>query len=306
MKLTLRLAARYTQAIDQTPLTLRHQRIFIVPSRTGLFFLLALLVMLVTAINYQNSLAYGLSFWLLSLGSVSLFLTWRNLAGLRVRCAQPEPGYFPQPLALNLILEGTRGHFGVELCHEKSSTKVDVLAGQPTKAVLYQTPRRRGRLRFAPIKIQSGYPFGLFRAWSWVQAKDAIAVYPAPLAGPFPAALADIAGAMHNASAQGLDDFQGLRPYQPGDSLSRIHWQSIGKGTLLQSKTFGVEGRSTEHLDLARTVGALELRLSVLSYWVTRLGQQQVSFSLTLGAHRYGPSSEPWHVKRCLEALADV
>ncbi len=41
--------------------TLDQKRIFIFPSTTGLFFALCLLVMLITAINYQNNMSYSLS-----------------------------------------------------------------------------------------------------------------------------------------------------------------------------------------------------------------------------------------------------
>lgn len=46
---------------------LNQRRVFILPTRQGGAFGLALLVMLLAAINYQNSLAYGLTFLLLSL-----------------------------------------------------------------------------------------------------------------------------------------------------------------------------------------------------------------------------------------------
>ena len=48
-------------------LTLSHRQIFIVPTRAGLALLLLLLIMLIGAINYQNSLVYGVTFLLGSL-----------------------------------------------------------------------------------------------------------------------------------------------------------------------------------------------------------------------------------------------
>ncbi len=40
---------------------LQQQHIFIVPTRTGIAYAAALLLMLLVAINYQNSLAYALT-----------------------------------------------------------------------------------------------------------------------------------------------------------------------------------------------------------------------------------------------------
>ena len=61
-------------------ISLDHRRIFILPSRAGLGFLLLLAILLVGAINYQNSLVYGLTFLLLSLFWVVLHHSYRNLA----------------------------------------------------------------------------------------------------------------------------------------------------------------------------------------------------------------------------------
>ena len=44
--------------------TLDQRRIFIFPSRAGFFFGLCLLLMLTTAINYQNNMSYALTFLL--------------------------------------------------------------------------------------------------------------------------------------------------------------------------------------------------------------------------------------------------
>src|SRR5699024_2538312 len=61
---------------------LNHRRIFIMPTRAGMGLLLLLLIMLIGAINYQNSLIYAVVFLLGSLFWVGLHHTYRNLAGL--------------------------------------------------------------------------------------------------------------------------------------------------------------------------------------------------------------------------------
>lgn len=61
---------------------LNQRRIFILPSRVGGAFAVALLLMLLVGINYQNSLAYGLTFLLMAVFVVTILHTYRNLAGL--------------------------------------------------------------------------------------------------------------------------------------------------------------------------------------------------------------------------------
>ena len=72
---------------------LNRKRIYILPTRQGLAFATAIVVMLAGAMNYNNSLAYVLTFLLVSLALVSLLHTYRNLAGLRIS-ARPAPPVF--------------------------------------------------------------------------------------------------------------------------------------------------------------------------------------------------------------------
>ncbi|WP_308874309.1 hypothetical protein [Thiothrix subterranea] len=77
--------------------TLNQRKIFIVPSKTavGLLMLIALLFLL--GINFQNSLVYIICFWLLSLLLLTIFYTWRNLAGLTLTA-----------LGVNRVLQGKK------------------------------------------------------------------------------------------------------------------------------------------------------------------------------------------------------
>ena len=298
------LTQRLTQPLDNKGVTLKHQRIFIVPSKGGLFFLAVLGVMLVAAVNYQNSLAYALCFWLASVGLISLFLTWRNLAGLQMQ-SLPVGGVFAGQSALyKIALRGHRLHYGVEFHVASQTHVVDVVRGAEELRFGLKT-YQRGWLKAGRIKVQSLYPLGLFRAWSWVSPTEAVVVYPAPLEGPMPCAKTEHIGDLAaSASAHGFADFQGLQMYRPGDSLSRIHWQSLGKGQSLQSKSFGIEGITEQQLDLNNAAGDWETRLSVGCYWVLALTQKATPFALTVGAVKIELGQGPEHSKRCLEALA--
>ena len=86
--------------------TLNQRRIFIVPSATGGAFALVLLLMLLAAINYQNSLAYGLTFLLMSLFIIAILHTYRNLAGLTLRAVGANPVFVgEQGSRLGLVAE---------------------------------------------------------------------------------------------------------------------------------------------------------------------------------------------------------
>ena len=74
-------------------ITLSQRSIFIVPSKTGWMFTLLLTLLLITAINYQNSLIYGLVFWLFSIALSAMIFTYRNLSGLMVQATNSVEGF---------------------------------------------------------------------------------------------------------------------------------------------------------------------------------------------------------------------
>ena len=298
-----RLSLRVTPAQS---VQLAHQRIFIVPSASGIIYWLALVVMLLAAINYQNSLAYGLTFWLAALSLIAMLHTWRNLAGLNIQVGDYAlvPVGAEGTLSLT-FLASVRAHYGIEVCLERQNPRVDLAHNAVHYQSLLVHANTRGWQVGPRLKIQTLYPLGLFRAWSWVRVEQALLAYPAPKEGPVPLAQAAHSHASSRAvTAQGLDDFQGLRAYQKGDSLSRIHWKSLSKGLGLHSKTFAAERLDPRCLDLASASGDLESRLSLLSYWVLNFAQSQEPFSLKLGPTCVGPDTGQAHVQRCLTALA--
>src|SRR3972149_1701370 len=72
---------------------LAQRRVYILPTRHGLTFALALVLMLIGSINYNLSLGYVLTFLLAGMGMVSILHTFRNLPHLYVSAGRGEPGF---------------------------------------------------------------------------------------------------------------------------------------------------------------------------------------------------------------------
>lgn len=86
---------------------LNQRRIFIIPSQVGLAFMVALLLMLLAAINYQNSLAYALTFLLSSVFVVAILHTYRNLAGLILKAGAAPAVFAGEPATFRVRLESS-------------------------------------------------------------------------------------------------------------------------------------------------------------------------------------------------------
>lgn len=288
-------------------LTLSHQSIFIVPTKVGLLFLLLLLVMLVTAINYQSSLIYVLTFWLFSVALVSMLQTFRNLAKMQISAQRAANVFAGDTVPLTL-------HFHSQHCHSslmvnlKDQRQTLNLMPKGTEKLTFPYPtHQRGRLKVPRFRIDTLYPFGLFCAWSWVKLDFDAWVYPAPVWHPWlqGEGLSTEVDSISRQFSSGQQDFSGLRSYQAGDSLRRIAWKQLARGKGLVSKEFEQEGGISLLFRFNDLAGIEpELRLSHLCAWILKAHQQGWNYGLELPSGKLEQSQGETHLELCLLALA--
>ncbi|MBB3104420.1 uncharacterized protein (DUF58 family) [Azomonas macrocytogenes] len=283
--------------------------IFIMPTRVGLFFFMAQLLMLLAAINYQNSLAYAVTFLLLSLSIVTILHTWRNLVGLELQAANVAPVFVGGQAMLGLRLESTKyAHRAIALGWSGSEMQLqEVAACSISNAELQLPALARGWLQPGRLRVESRFPLGIFMAWSWVDLEISALVYPRPLSGELPC----LSGKDHEdetdgsrAEQAGVDDYRGLRPWQPGDAIRRLDWKAYSRGRGLLVKDFVALTGTELVLDFGKLSGDIEARLSLLCHWVLELDSVGQIFTLVLPGQTIGPNAGQLHREVCLRALA--
>ena len=287
---------------------LQQRHIFIVPSVTGAAYAASLVLMLLVAINYQNSLAYGLTFLLASLGLLSLFHTWRNLAGLTLSAAGSTPCCVGEYGSYRLRLSSTNNDYqAIAVGWDRRQLRLlDVPAETEQYVELSALGQRRGWQSAPRLRIETRFPLGLFVAWSQIDLAQKCLVYPQPLHAPVSAALGqgeEQASEQAKMSA-GVDDYQGLAAWQAGDSLRRIHWKAWSKGQGLLVKQFSEQQGPQQVLDFDQLSGDVEWRLSILCAQVLKISQSDQAYSLLLAGQQIGPDLGLAHRQRGLRALA--
>lgn len=289
------------------PVRLTRRRIYILPTRHGLVFGLVLLAMLIGAINYQNGLAYLLTFLLGSLGIVSILHSYRNLHGLLIHFGQPAAVFAGERASFPLQLENPLGHarYALRLQGQGEIACSDLPANDAHWLPLPMPAQRRGLQSAGRLVLSSSYPLGLFRAWSYLYPAQQLLVYPHP-EGPRelpPTQQQDDGG--EGLGGRGGEDFDSLRPYHDGDSLKHVHWKALARGQGLVTKQFGGGGSSVLWLHWEQTGRQdAEQRLSALCRWVLEADSRGIVYALSLPHQQIPPASGPAQRKRCLEALA--
>lgn len=311
-----------------TSVTLDQRRIFIFPSKTGFFFGLVLLVMLLAAINYQNNMSYALTFLLANLFIIAILHSYANLSGLTITALGVEEAFPRQRTAFRLRLrcDNKRGHHALQIGWPTpaearsrrrfmvglfSSPEMDVevrldLPGEQQLDIpLHLAVGERGWFRPGRLRIESVYPLGLLRCWTWVDLDFCALVYPAPREQPeqFRAAGDRDDGTV--LGAPGDEEFFGLRDYRDGDSPRRIFWKGLARGQDLQSKEFAVTLSDQRWLDWDDYVGlGTEARLSALTYWVLEYHELEQEYGLRIPGVELAPARGDRQRERSLKALA--
>ncbi len=289
------------------PVTLTHRRIFILPTARGLGFALLLLVLFFIAFVYNNNLVYLLTFLLAGIFFVTILHTFRSLSGLVVQEGHCKAVFAGEDAGFVIHISNPAAVARPNLKITRQRT--ESLVAAPYSKIhftVYSTTQKRGWHEAGTITFSSTFPLGLFRAWSPVRFNLKALVYPRPSQSDIP--LPD--NAFSSRSRQGADnksgdDFYGLKEYQSGDSIKRIHWKAFAKGQGLYSKLYGGEGPEEIWLDYDYTPGQhVEERLSQLCRWVIDAEKAGVPFGFTLPGLKLAPDCGEAHTRKCLEALA--
>ena len=300
--------AKRRQGADVLPVELNTRRIYILPTRVGIGFGLMLLVMLIAGINYGNSVALFLTFLFMGFGLVSMHQCHRNLVRTSVTSAAALPTFAGTPGTLNVTLQSEASfiRYGIELePSDTEATSADIGARSQKQVAIPVEAPARGLITFERLKISSTFPFGLFRAWSWIHTRIEMVVYPrAHGALPMPADSGRNSGSRSH-GLSGSDEWLGLRPFRDGDSPRQVAWKAYARGMPLLVKEYSAMGAELRVFDLARldTLG-LEARLEQLARWIVDADTRGERYALIALPHRIDPDSGPEHRHRCLTVLA--
>ncbi|MBE0612966.1 MAG: DUF58 domain-containing protein [Burkholderiales bacterium] len=287
---------------------LRQNRVYILPTRPGLAFGLALGVMLIGSINYTLSLGYILTFLLASMGLVAILHTFRNLVHLHISAGRVEPVFAGETAWFELFIENRSRYerSALVLWHQGKPTQCDVASGRGTTVSIPITAGHRGWLAPERITVDTRFPVGLLRAWSYIRPDMRCLVYPRPDDGRLPLPEPSGNAGEKRVAGGGSDDFAGLRAYQSSDSPRHIHWKAAAREQGLQTKVFSGRAAAELWLDWNALPADLNLedRLSRMTRWVLAADQDGLRYGLRLPGMEIAPDAGEPHRLACLRELA--
>lgn len=300
---------------DTTVLTQR--TVYILPTSAGWLLGVTLLVLLLSSINYQLSLGYVLTFLLAGSALVGMHVAHATLRGLTLQLLPPPAVFAGSTVCATVQIRNpgrrTRYAVGLGVWRSEHWTWADIpTQGSSILPLNWRAPAR-GLHSLPPLTVQTCFPLGIFRVWTVWRTAARVLVYPAPepRAPDLPVAptpgLRATAHQRQHADAS-MEDWDGVRPYRPGDPLKTVLWKKAAQRDTLVSREATGQACGEVWLDLARTglpAGAdTEARLARLCAWIMAAHEQGLRFGLRLGAKTLASQQGLAHRNQCLRALA--
>lgn len=299
------------QLPEPAPIVFTRHRVYVLPTRAGLAYAIALGVILLGAMNYNLSLGHALVFLLAGLGVVAILHTFRNLALVSLRPSRCEPVFAGSRARFDLVLENSRADARTSLrlfIRDDARIEIDIGPQASTVATLEIPAAKRGWLAMPRLTIETTWPLGLVRAWSYAVPNVSCLVYPQPATRAPPLPWSGTAARGSAREGRGADDFSGLRKHQVADPPRHVAWKAVARqqdGPLL-TKLFS--GAATQQLwldwDALSDVIDTERRLSILARWMIDADAAGLAWGLRLPALRLAPDNGAAQLCRGLGALA--
>ena len=197
------------------------RQVYALPNRFGLYLAFTLFGSVALAIRLQNNILLLIVVILMVIFFLSMIWSAENLIG--VSCQVQKKICFANTLnSIFIHIHKPHGAMDIDFIYNKVTTKIDTSKKINIKVFLHQ----RGREVVSPMILQSGFPFGIIRAWVALTAGEVIVA-------PSPAPLIEVRqylDVMNTLINHHLDRDQGdsvdhYRDALTSDPISRIDWK---------------------------------------------------------------------------------
>ena len=287
-------------------------KIFILPTREGLIFLVVGVTLFVIALAYAHNLAFSAASVFMSVIMISAFFTNNNLSMLEVKNVQSFGGESGKAeLKVSVFNKSRQQRFGLECSLAGFSSLPVTLEPGEWGTLTIPLKGTRGRYRYERLTLSTRFPFGLFRSWRHYRLSGAILIYP-EFKGDL--VLPVFQGGERRGERpflqeqhSGSEEFYGHRRHQAEYSLYRVDWKAYAREKGLWSKIFTDPSSPRFSFDYESiSLKDREGRLSQMAKWIDCAENMGAFYRIRLtGAEisgKWGRGEK--YLKECMEALS--
>ena len=260
---------------------------------SGAVYTLLTVALGVVAINSGNNLLYLVTALMLGYMLASGIAGRHNITGAKAELEVPDEIYAGSPFSAVICLKNPSRS---PLHMIEAAIRFEGEDGDPPRAFFGMVPPgaeerrevlltlpRRGEVQ-AALEVSSVYPFDFFTRFSWNREAAAMVAFPTPLENEeAPTAPAEEEreeeqeGATDFTAINDASNVAGIRPYQSGDPMNRVHWKISARTGKLSTRIFDGAGERSLMIDLDEMVREdLESGLSAASGCILQAGRENL------------------------------
>lgn len=287
----------------------------------GVQFLLFTLAIGIAAINTGNNLFYLLFAMMLSLILTSGVVAECCLRRLEFHRHLPDHLLANEPATVTLVVKNRKAwlpSFSVTLFDVSNGHELhrglEIRQLLPGASRLLSYPlvvTRRGRLQLEGVRVETEFPFGLFKKQTFYPLEEAVIVCPEikPLNESLLRGLFTV-GPEQSVHRRGHgNDLYNLRLYQSGDDSRKIHWPTTARTSQLTVRETEAEDqrRATVYLQTVAPVShdaLFEQTVSLTASIIQHLAQRGYILQLVVGSSRSSFGQGDLHLLGLLRMLA--
>lgn len=292
---------------------LTRERVYILPTRSGLIFSVLLFILLIGSINYNKSLGFAFTFFLVGIGNVLLYSCWKNLAGLHLKSGGAPSIVSGQTASFCVQIENTDNVLrpSIHISQHGIEFEIADIAPLSIQQMHFKIKSlQRGWLNAGRFRLSTQYPAGLFVAWTWIDLSMRCLVYPKPVSDEKIMSLYTNAGDESKQLENGNNEYDQLKKFSDGDNWRQICWKTAAKSNILYSKQFKggtIQNQWINWFEIkanGQEINDVELKISIMARLVIDSHEQQHNYGLILPASRVEPAAGNVHFQQCMRLLA--
>lgn len=275
-----RVSKKFARTNNLYPSSVSMRKVFVLPRRHGLMVGFSTLGVFAIAIRIQNNMLLLIAVALFILFLLSLVWAGRNLAGIQLGVQKDQRLIAGEAQRVMVTLKAERPKHFVVAVIGKERYRLD-FKNLVTSVAVPVKINERGKMRIPPILIESDFPFGLARCWSWL-SPGSILVAPSPLnaSGVEAKAISRTGTTEEDEEASGADS---LAEWVNGTPQTRIHWKRFAATGRLLIKTGDHVAGDKVVIDYTKLKGlGHERALSLMCGAVLSAESQQTPFVMLL------------------------
>ena len=271
------------------------------PTKFFLFLIIAIVSLFLQAYMHNYNIVFIVMFFLVAQAGASSIFGILNLYNIKINLLSHDRFFTHtnSTYKLSIINESEETSYDINITSNNQTKHINSVEAHQSQTIsLDEKFNKRGETDLPKIKIHSLFPLPHELKYKYIEIDKKIVVYAKPQG------ISLFKFYSKNNSLNGdINEFDGIKKFNQGESTSHIHWASLAKHNSLMTKNFSYEDETKKlFFDFKTMRGTDEDRLSQLTLWSLECEQYKLDFSIDLNGKIL--DSKEMSINEILEAIA--